>query len=724
MTAPFQSPRERLYNLLPAIYRLRDHYDGEPLRALMAVLEQIFDEVEADLDQLADNWFIETCAAELIPYIGDLVGIEVYPAFDTLIASDRKLVGNAFRWRRRKGTASVLPEMLKAVTGWHVRVREYGGMLAMTQHVKDVNAGGRLASMREPDEFHRQGGLVETTARTANVRYAGFERPVPAAGELPVQGQYNLNFVGISCWRLQAFEVTWREPTPIPGPDGNREDGTYAIHPFGIRAPLFNRGVSTDPAALQSIPAPLDPGFLRDELDSRILRAAGAEDEDGSAAGPLWFGDNPVLDILAQWPGSTEYERVDPVCLLPESAGYRPRHTDPSHHKRGRVSVRTDTGILRFLDRPFPQKVRVTYSYGFSADLGGGPYQRFEQEPAAGIPWIALVVPSRNGSFAVTASGVMECSDIDAALEAWESSGSAEGCICIADSAIHEYRRAEFLQLNGRSLTISGWDGAVPTLRGCLRVAGQVGEVADSHCAPQPRQGRPSSFHLNGVWLEGSLHLSGQLAVGVVDCTIFPTSFHQSDTAGPEAAILARVSLDSTISITRSIIGPIRLPSGSGCSLELADSILDGRSSGVAVCSFDGQPGPQTAVRTCTVFGAMRVEALSRAELSIFTGPVTVAERNHGSATLCWFAPGSVTPNQVRCVPEADTPAFTSTRHGDPGYAQLSVGCPSAFFSISGDGGELGAFHRLGQPLRKARLKTTLEETLPFHLEPQIFYET
>ncbi|WP_267876476.1 MULTISPECIES: hypothetical protein [Moorena] len=31
---------ERLYNLLPAIYRQRDFAQGEPLRALLAVMEK------------------------------------------------------------------------------------------------------------------------------------------------------------------------------------------------------------------------------------------------------------------------------------------------------------------------------------------------------------------------------------------------------------------------------------------------------------------------------------------------------------------------------------------------------------------------------------------------------------------------------------------------------------------------------------------------------------
>src|SRR3712207_8877629 len=48
-------------NLLPAIHRIQDLAEGEPLRALLAVIESEFRKLEADVAGLYDNWFIETC---------------------------------------------------------------------------------------------------------------------------------------------------------------------------------------------------------------------------------------------------------------------------------------------------------------------------------------------------------------------------------------------------------------------------------------------------------------------------------------------------------------------------------------------------------------------------------------------------------------------------------------------------------------------------------------
>ncbi len=67
---------DRLYELLPAIYRIRDAEQGEPLRALLQVIGEQVNLVEEDIARLYDNWFIETCEDWVVPYIADLVGYQ------------------------------------------------------------------------------------------------------------------------------------------------------------------------------------------------------------------------------------------------------------------------------------------------------------------------------------------------------------------------------------------------------------------------------------------------------------------------------------------------------------------------------------------------------------------------------------------------------------------------------------------------------------------------
>src|SRR5579872_3966789 len=107
---------DRLYNLLPAVYRIRDADTGWQLQALLRVIAEQVNVVESDIAQLYENWFIETCEDWVVPYIGALIGYT--PLVDTndlasartprgqaeeRILIPRREVANTIHYRRRKG---------------------------------------------------------------------------------------------------------------------------------------------------------------------------------------------------------------------------------------------------------------------------------------------------------------------------------------------------------------------------------------------------------------------------------------------------------------------------------------------------------------------------------------------------------------------------------------------------------------------------------------------
>ena len=52
---------DRLYALLPALYRIRDDQQGHPLRDLVGLIAREFEALEENVEQLYDDQFIETC---------------------------------------------------------------------------------------------------------------------------------------------------------------------------------------------------------------------------------------------------------------------------------------------------------------------------------------------------------------------------------------------------------------------------------------------------------------------------------------------------------------------------------------------------------------------------------------------------------------------------------------------------------------------------------------
>src|SRR5690348_9020662 len=139
-----------LYDLLPAVYRIRDLDYAEqngttddtskdtpprmPLQALLGVIAEQVAVLEENLAQLYDDQFIETCEEWVAPYIGDLIGYRL--PYNTSSQSLRREVANTIGYRKRKGTARLLEQVVQDVTGWDAHVVEYFQRLATSQHVQ------------------------------------------------------------------------------------------------------------------------------------------------------------------------------------------------------------------------------------------------------------------------------------------------------------------------------------------------------------------------------------------------------------------------------------------------------------------------------------------------------------------------------------------------------------------------------------------------------------
>ena len=111
------TPDDTLYNLLPEVLRVRDGLEpGFPLRTLLRTIAGQVDALSSDIAQVYDNWFIETCDDDLIPYFAQLVGLSLGPSLPAAAAGldavqRRREMADAIAQRRRKGSFSVLESL-------------------------------------------------------------------------------------------------------------------------------------------------------------------------------------------------------------------------------------------------------------------------------------------------------------------------------------------------------------------------------------------------------------------------------------------------------------------------------------------------------------------------------------------------------------------------------------------------------------------------------------
>ena len=205
---------DRLFNLLPMSYRQRDLEEGSPLQMLLRVIAEQVNLVENDIFQLYDNWFIETCQDWVVPYIADLLGYQpVNPPDPTVTPSaalervlvPRSEVANTIRFRRRKGTLSLLPDLAVAVSGWPAIVQEFDGKVGVTQALDHLHLSkGRFAELHDPAPLD----LVSPSASAAAFDPLSHSVDIREIDSLLSPGRYNTPAVGVLISRLRNYSVT------------------------------------------------------------------------------------------------------------------------------------------------------------------------------------------------------------------------------------------------------------------------------------------------------------------------------------------------------------------------------------------------------------------------------------------------------------------------------------------------------------------------------------
>lgn len=659
---------ERLYNLLPAIHRIRDVEQGEPLRALLGVLETELLNLRGDIETLYDDWFIETCAEWVVPYIGDLVGVRGLLPTGGRAFSQRGRVANALAVRRGKGTAAALEQLSRDVTGWPTHVVEFFELLTTVQHLNHVRPNRpATVDLREVDQLELLGGPFERAAHTPEVRHVASTR-----------GKYDIPHLGIFLWRLQSYAVSGATARAMPASQPAQR-GLFHFHPLGMDAPLFNLPRSTRPGTEAGVPAPLRRRPLHDDLNRQ----------------QIYFGTDPVLSVRLRTTADGPLESISSddmaICDLSDAdipEGWR----RPSGTLR--VAVDPVLGRLALPSGVVPASVEVDYAYGFSADMGGGPYNRRESIAA----WLAEV----RGPLLQLQAGNLA----DAIAEWNRQPAGTNGVIAIVDSHTHPGGLEVLLPASSRLLLVAG-ERQRPHILGNLAVRGTAPSDALA----------PGSLCLNGLLIEGNLSVSaGNLAeLRINHSTVAPVT---------GSGVVVAVGNDRLeVVVERSIVGPVRLPE-SVRRLRLVESIVDGiPGSGTAlVASTVGIDG-------CTVIGSTLVQRLD-ASNSIFTGNVTVERRQTGCVRFSFLPRGSLVPRRFHCQPTDDadnrriSPRFTSLSYGQPGYGQLASTCPPEISAGADDEGEMGAFHFLQQTQRIGSLQASLDEHLRFGLEAGVFLVT
>ncbi len=683
--------RDYLFNLLPAIYRFHDERQGSQLKAYLRVLDAQLEDLETDTLRIYDNNFVETCEPWVLPYLGQLVGLNPLDFANIELSQQRSRVGNALAFARRKGTHAALEKVLSSATGWGIRVVVNQRQINTTQSVRaPMGDSGRLVDLRG-GEASWVGTSFEQSSRCVGIR--GLTHGPNGSG----QGGNQPANVGIHIWRLKSFYLDSVRPCAQPGGHFFRAspiDRDRRFYKLPVPWRDLNRlaDIGTLPGPLFSGPLESADEFFRAELamGTRFLnetifrRTHYTVSLDGR---PI-----PLEHVrhfnLEPWP--------NPADLPALTSNTYPTPDGSSKTFPIEVYVDVTHGRLAFPHPVESHRVHLSWAYGSVSELGGGPYHRAEGLlPTSQVE--AFVC--RNGEADPRRGLFNELADA-LSYGLLDTGRPAFHTIRILDNDTYQLPEQAYELWPNQQLAVEAANGHRPCLRGQFHF--------------HQRQGG-GLVSLDGLLLHGSIRISG----GDQGTNFKLTLNHMTLLPGTEPTLeVLQNETTPALHLTcyHSIVGALRLAHDLA-RLDFQDSIVDGTITSQS--DTDAMGFAIAAFQRCTVLGSVQLRELALATNSLFLQPVLVRQRNVGQVRFCYYPEGSLLPSAFECLSgEEQRPRFESTSYDDEAYCQLSQAGPARLLDGAEDGGELGAYHLVGQGRRLAALKQVLEEHLPFGLIP------
>jgi hypothetical protein len=650
---------------LRRLAELRARRERGPLAALLTVVADQLAVLEENLAQLYDDQFVETAAPWAVPYIGDLIGYR--PLHDPGPRSARRAeVAHTIAFRRRKGTASMLEQLARDVTGWDARVVEYFALLATNQSLNHRRPGNLVRpSLRDGDALATIGGPFDPVPRTLDVRRIETGR-----------GRYNVPNVGIWLWRIGAVRLEDAPARPHDDPAGRR----YRFSPLGNDVELYTRPEREDEishlAEPLNVPDPIHPRRMRRDV-------------------PRYYG--PERSLLVTIDGAAVPAGTIEVCDLSDAPGGWAHDPSP-----GRVAIDPRLGRLALAsDLPVPGRLLVTWHYGAIDEFAGGPYDR-------------------RATFEVPDGTVVRVPDDQPTVQAALDALGGDGAVEIVDSGRYE----EAISIDvapDRTVELRAADGRRPTL--VLTAPLEIRGGASSRAAI-------NGLLIAGDGIVVPAAAGNALErLTVAHATLVPGRTLAADgtPAQPGAPSIEVAISGVELRVVRSITGALRVAGGARA--DVRESIVDAGSASAAAYAADAAgtvPGGRLAVESATVVGTVGAASLEGSN-AIFLGRVEVTRRQEGCLRFSYAPRDSVVPRRHRCQPgdgdaAASVPHLASLRYGVPAYGRLAAGTPDAIAQGAEDESEMGAFRWRAEPQRHANLLTRLDEYLRVGLAAGIIH--
>ncbi len=775
---------EKLWAWIPEVHRTEDLEAVAPgaLRALIEVFASQAAVIRRDIDRVWDDQFVETADDWVLPYLADLVGTRPVSEFNT--RGQRVAVAKTIHYRRRKGTPGVIQQLIRDIGDFDGLVVEGFRRLVRMPHRLDQPGDrpdgkitgtppGGLANMRSARTPDIAGGPFDDLAHLPDVRR--LRGPY---------GRYGIPKVNLHIFAIEAFPILLATPVEL-------DPNLFTVDPSGRDIDLYQPGdPAGDCARVDEWETPMPLTCRRLNAAHYVVTAEALADRSNSVQTRLapTLGNRyrsegafrramaerltvaqlaaNIVDLLDAtiasdtpkpnlWPaaveltigGESEDDSLPPSAVIAAdlllwgtALSFNPEKIVALDPARGRIlrAQALPAGDL-FVDR---------HHYGFSAEIGAGPYPRAADlsEPMTASFPVGPVGPNGGfddpgpvGGFPLQPSGVFRFTTSRTYVPVLPANARVTGIDRLALEADDGQRPYVMLRAanaatpvvfaaassqpgDGNTLVIDGlWIGLRP-----------LDEAAVATANPET-EAPPVTLDLI---LEGAFD-----RVTIRHCTLDPGG--EQARVDPLAAMqlpAVRLSVNGTVGrleIVRSIVGPVHeaalgLDEFGARDIVIRDSIVQSRDPAISAIET-GLAGVK--LDRVTVFGDVLVNRLDASD-TLIQGLVRVGDNQHGcfrfSATGAFSSQADPLlrpqlPRQFESylfAEDVSNHVFQSRRFGDSRFAALSPTAPREVLRGGSNRCEMGAFNGRLLAIRREDLESKVLEYLPFGLLPQYVRET
>ncbi len=213
--------------------------------------------------------------------------------------------------------------------------------------------------LRDGAALDRLGGAFDHAAYSVDVRR-------PDSRHTP--GRHNIPSVGVFVWRLKSYSVTHAPASLATEADGPH---CFTFSVLGNDTQLFNR-IETEAGQARrerGVPQPI----RRRMLEARVS----AHPPVTQASADFYGAGNSLAVYAPNWPAPDAAQPIPQDLVIPADLSDW-RYRVP----KGKIAVDPVRGRIIFPTGQLPRRgAWVDYQYGFSADMGGGEYERTVSQP-------------------------------------------------------------------------------------------------------------------------------------------------------------------------------------------------------------------------------------------------------------------------------------------------------------------------------------------------------